>query len=178
MVTLEDPDLLMRSCARARRGWTPGNQWLVSAGMGPVARPKLYFLDTGLLCYLLGISSAPALLESPLLGTVWEAFVCGQICREIQQKPTATSLWFWRDAHGLEVDFLLDAGNRFDLVECKWTEQPGADDASGIEKLRPILEAERPASARIACRTPERFLVKHGVEAVNGFLEADWLRGR
>ncbi len=147
-------------------------------GKRMVKTPKLYFLDTGLLCYLLGISSVASLLESSLLGNVWEAFVCGQICRELQRKATATSLWFWRDAYGLEVDFLLDSGSHFELIESKWTEHPGAGDCGAIRKLRPILSAQRPVRARIACRASSRSFLSEDVEIVNGFLESDWIRDR
>ncbi len=138
--------------------------------------PKLYFTDTGLLCFLLGISSASVLLESPFLGPVWETFVCGQIVRELERLPTSASLWFWRDAYAHEVDFLIDLGNRFELVECKWVETPEARDAAGLEKLRPVLGASRKVHGRIACRTPHRFPVSDWIEAVNAFNEAGWLQ--
>ena len=141
-----------------------------------VKTPKSYVMDTGLLCHLLGISSVSTLLESPFLGSIWESFVCGQIARELQLKPTAASLWFWRDAHGLEVDFLLDVGSRFELVECKWTENPGKDDAAPMGKLRAVLEKNRPVRCRVACRASNSFPLAENVEAVNGFLEREWVR--
>jgi predicted AAA+ superfamily ATPase len=125
---------------------------------------------------LLGIASVSALLESPFLGSLWEAFVCGQICRELQLRSTAASLWFWRDAHGLEVDFLLDVGSRFELVECKWTESPGRADAASLDKLRAVLEKHRPVRSRLACRVANPFPLAENAEAVNGFLERTWVR--
>jgi uncharacterized protein len=140
-----------------------------------VKTPKLFFADTGLLCFLLGLDSVEALLASPLVGHVWETFVLGQILRQIERAPTAATVWFWRDAHGAEVDFLIDAGGRFTAVECKWTEHPRGRDLAAMEKVLPLLRAARPVTARIACRTPHAFGLAEDVEAVNGFTTVDWI---
>jgi predicted AAA+ superfamily ATPase len=138
--------------------------------------PRVYFLDTGLLCYLLGVDSVRAFLQSPFPGAVWESFVCGQLLRAIQLKPTAATLWGWRDAHGLEVDFVIDAGDHVDLVECKWSEHPQRSDAAQLEKVASLFPPEREVRLRIACRTPTTFPVTEAVTAFNAFEERDWLR--
>ncbi len=130
-----------------------------------------YFLDTGLLCFLLGISSARALLETPFAGAVWETFVMGQIVREVQTRPTSASVWFWSEAPGLEADFLLDLGSHFEVVETKLTEGPDRDDVRSLEKLLTGLRSSRPARARLVCRTPHSFPLPEDIEAVNGFEE-------
>ncbi len=49
-----------------------------------VKSPKLYFLDTGLVCHLVGIPSVAAFSASPLTGALWETFVVGQVVRHFQ----------------------------------------------------------------------------------------------
>lgn len=140
-----------------------------------IKTPKLYFLDTGLLCFLLGISSVEALLASPFPGQVWESYVLGQIVRDLERRGSATTVWFWRDAHGLEVDFLLDEGSAFSLVEAKWSEQPAKVDVEKIGTLARFLSAKREVRSYLACRTPNRYPIVPGVDAVNPFAEVEWI---
>jgi predicted AAA+ superfamily ATPase len=87
-----------------------------------IKTPKLYFRDTGLLCFLLGIETSAALASSPFLGPIWETFVLGQILRARVAAGSAAQVFFWRDTHGTEVDFLIEQNARVRLVEAKWTE--------------------------------------------------------
>jgi predicted AAA+ superfamily ATPase len=87
-----------------------------------IKTPKLYLRDTGLLCFLLGLESGAALASSPLAGPVWETFVLGQILRDRAATGSAAQVFFWRDAHGTEVDFLIEQNGRVRLIEAKWVE--------------------------------------------------------
>jgi len=55
-----------------------------------IKTPKLYFRDTGLLCFLLGLESPSALASSLLSGAVWETFVLGQILRSGPPRSTGS----------------------------------------------------------------------------------------
>lgn len=120
-----------------------------------IKTPKLYFRDTGLLCFLLGIETPAALASSPLLGAVWETFVLGQILRARAAAGSAGQVFFWRDAHGTEVDFLIEQSGRVRLIEAKAAEALGDP-----RMLRPLLAVrdlfgDRAASEHwIASRTP------------------------
>jgi hypothetical protein len=89
-----------------------------------VKTPKLYFLDTGLACFLAGIDSAAALAASALHGPMFEALVLGQIVRHFANRGEATPVYFYRDHHGNEVDFVLAVGEKLRLIEVKWAERP------------------------------------------------------
>jgi predicted AAA+ superfamily ATPase len=87
-----------------------------------IKSPKLYFRDTGLLCFLLGLESPSSLASSPLSGAVWETFVLGQILRSRAAAGSAGQVFFWRDTHDTEVDFLIEQDGRVRLIEAKWAE--------------------------------------------------------
>jgi predicted AAA+ superfamily ATPase len=89
--------------------------------------PKLYFLDTGLACYLTGLQSSKDLAESSLLGPMFETHVLGQIIRHFSTRARRPNVYFYRDHAGHEVDFMLPVGNRFILLECKWSEHPPSE---------------------------------------------------
>ncbi|QDZ43316.1 ATP-binding protein [Corynebacterium sp. sy039] len=70
--------------------------------------PKLYFYDTGLLCFLLGISSAEQLLFSPFRGAIFENFVIAETAKKYLHAGKTPQLSFYRDDSKREID-LLDA---------------------------------------------------------------------
>ncbi len=90
-------------------------------GKRTVKAPKVYFNDTGLLLYLLGIRKTEDLLNSPLLGNVFETLAFGQVLRYFANRGLKDDLYFFRDSHGHEVDFIIPSGNRLHLIECKWS---------------------------------------------------------
>ncbi len=99
-----------------------------------VKSPKLYLRDTGLLCFLLGLDRPSALAGSALFGAVWETFVLGQILRARAALGTAAQVYFWRDAHGVEVDFVIEHNGRVRLIEAKSTAA-----LVDVKVLKPLL---------------------------------------
>ena len=84
-----------------------------------VKAPKLHFLDTGLCCYLLGIRSPGELRLHPLRGAIFESWVVAELFKFYRHRGMAPRLSFFRDAHGLEVDLLVDTGRELLGVEAK-----------------------------------------------------------
>ncbi len=118
-----------------------------------VKSPKLYFLDTGLLCHLVGIQDVKALLASPIAGALWETFVIGQVVRHFQAARTRPPLWFWRTDRGEEVDLLVELGSRFVAIECKLAESPSDRELRGLRALEKYYGPKSIADAYVVCRT-------------------------
>ena len=66
-----------------------------------IKSPKLYFLDSGLACHLLGIESQQALSKSPFLGPIFEGFVAAEIIKHQINTGRSKSLYYFRDRLGL-----------------------------------------------------------------------------
>lgn len=81
--------------------------------------PKLYFLDTGLLCFLLRIASPEELHNHAARGAIFESFVCAELYKNFLHRGEPPSLYFWRDARGHEIDFLIDLGKYLIPLEAK-----------------------------------------------------------
>jgi predicted AAA+ superfamily ATPase len=81
--------------------------------------PKLYFLDTGLLCYLLGIRSPQQLAHHPLRGAIVETFVASELIKNRYNAAQEPSIGFFRDSAGHEIDFVIDDGADTRLLEVK-----------------------------------------------------------
>ena len=84
-----------------------------------VKAPKLYFLDTGLLCWLLGISAPEQLLVHASRGAIFETWVVSEVIKHRLNRGFPPGLYFWRDNHGLEADLVFEEGGVLHLVECK-----------------------------------------------------------
>jgi predicted AAA+ superfamily ATPase len=72
---------------------------------------KVYWADSGMACYLLGITSQSELERSPFLGPLFEGFVAAEILKSQVNRGERKELYFFRDQQGLEVDFLIPRPN-------------------------------------------------------------------
>lgn len=90
-----------------------------SFGKRLVKSPKLYFVDTGLACWLLGIRDAGTLALHPLRGAIFETLVVGEFLKFRLNAGLPPDLYFWRDNNGLEADLVFEAGGRPQPVEIK-----------------------------------------------------------
>ncbi len=82
--------------------------------------PKIYFTETGLVSYLLGIRSPEDVASHPLLGNLFENFVVSEALKWRLHRGLEPDLSFYRNAAGtLEVDLLMESGSRLRPVEIK-----------------------------------------------------------
>jgi predicted AAA+ superfamily ATPase len=84
-----------------------------------VKTPKLFFNDTGLLCFLLSVRDSHDLKSHPLYGNIFETFVIGEFYKRICHIAEIPPLYFWRDKTGNEIDLVVDFGNKLFPVEIK-----------------------------------------------------------
>jgi predicted AAA+ superfamily ATPase len=139
--------------------------WFSNRTKSLVKNPKLYLADAGLLCFLVGITGLDDLMSSPLVGPVWETFVCSELRRQIRNGERTGELWFWRD-RTKEVDFVIHRGGRFELYDAKWTEHPDAGDASALLKVEAELPRGSVTRRGLISRAANSFPVRDGVEAM------------
>jgi predicted AAA+ superfamily ATPase len=92
-----------------------------------VKTPKLYFLDTGLACWLLGIRSADMLPLHPLRGALFENWVVTEHLKARCNAGQAADLYFWRDNNGVEADLLFEAHGKLQTIEVKSGQTPTSD---------------------------------------------------
>lgn len=86
-----------------------------------VKTPKLYFYDTGLLCYLLGIRTATEIEENRLKGNLFENMVLAEFQKKNHHQYLHQEHYFWQDSNAHEVDLLMKKHQRFDIYEVKTT---------------------------------------------------------
>jgi len=108
-----------------------------------IKTPKIYFYDTGLLCFLMRIRSPEDILAHPMRGQIFENFVITEILKAFTNSGEDPPLYFWRDRTGHEVDLIIDAGKELIPVEIKSGETVSDDFFKG---LRFFTSLGRPAS--------------------------------
>lgn len=97
-----------------------------------IKAPKLYFYDTGLLCYLLGIDDAKQLQNHPLRGNIFETFVVADILKQRFNSVQDNNLYYFRDNIGNEVDLILDYSDKVTPIEIKAGETFSEDMLKGL----------------------------------------------
>ena len=103
-----------------------------------IKSPKLYFLDTGLLCYLLQIRSPEDLYHRAERGAVFESFVVSEFHKNFTHRGEQPGIHFWRDAAGHEVDIIIDMGDRLIPVETKSAQTVASDFFDGLAYWRKL----------------------------------------
>ncbi len=96
--------------------------------------PKLYFLDTGLLCYLLGIHSWQELVVSPHLGHITETFAIIELIKKRYHDGRPEKLCFYRDKNGTEVDAIANWHKNL-AIGVKSSTSPNYDAKKHLEKF-------------------------------------------
>ncbi len=104
-----------------------------------VKAPKVYFLDTGLLCYLTGLREPEHAMQGPMAGALFENAVFAEIFKSFIHRGERPLLYFWRTSAGHEVDFVLEREGKLLPIETKLTETPRLLHAEGISKFRVLF---------------------------------------
>ena len=97
-----------------------------------IKSPKLYFLDSGLLCYLLRIRSAGDLRIHALYGSIFESYVISELLKNYMNRGEEHAIYFWRDSTGNEIDVLIDEGDKLIPMEIKAGQTVASDFFKGI----------------------------------------------
>ena len=84
-----------------------------------VKTPKLYFYDTALVCYLLGIKDETEIINHYNRGALFENFILSEIVKYFCNKGEVPPVYFWRNKTGHEIDCLIDKGRELIPVEIK-----------------------------------------------------------
>lgn len=106
-----------------------------------VRAAKLHFLDSGLLCHLLGIVEPEQLRHHPLRGAIFESWVFSEIFKARAHAGCDPRMFHFRETRGAEVDVVVDGARRTVLVEAKAGATVAADFFLGLRALAERLRA-------------------------------------
>lgn len=101
--------------------------------------PKLYFYDTGLICYLLGIETPEQLATHPLRGAIFENMAVTELLKTRVNEDKDNNLSFYRENSGREVDIVQSEAGRMHLYEVKASKSFNRDFRRNIEYMEGLL---------------------------------------
>jgi len=105
-----------------------------------IKSPKLYFYDTGLASYLLGIERLEQLSRDPLRGGLFENLAIIELLKKRFNAGLDHNLFFYRDSNGNEVDVLYKKADAFKAFEIKSAETYSVDFNKGIDVVQKVLK--------------------------------------
>ncbi|MFZ0861294.1 MAG: ATP-binding protein [Candidatus Sulfotelmatobacter sp.] len=136
-----------------------------------IKSPKMYWGDSGLACYLLGVNSSAEFERSPFLGALFEGFVAAEILKSQANQGMRKELYYFRDQQGLEVDFLVPRPNsNLWLIEVKAGKTVRPSMASPLLSLRRTLPERFGRLIVVNRKSREQIpttAIAHGVEALD-----------
>jgi uncharacterized protein len=106
--------------------------WYNNLNKRIIKSPKLYFYDTGLLCYLLNITSQAALTRHNSYGAIFENWLMTEIKKNRTNEGINGGMFYFRDSAGNEVDLILEKNNETIGIEIKATKNPDSKDLQGL----------------------------------------------
>lgn len=104
-------------------------------GKRVIKTPKYYFVDTGLLCFLLGIENPQQVTRDPLIGQLFENLVIIDAVKNLYNKGKRENLYFFRDSNGLEADLLLQYGRQLMPIEIKSSSTYKPELLKGLKRI-------------------------------------------
>lgn len=150
--------------------------YYTNLGKRMVKSPKVYFLDSGLLCYLLSVQDRTFLLKSPLSGPLFESFVIQESVKAFLNRGLRPPLYYLRTHNGVEVDLLIEKNQSLYPVEIKISKTPRLADGEPMMHLKRILSGLPWKPGRIVSLSPKNQDATRdlSMNSVNHFI--DWMR--
>ncbi len=137
-------------------------------GKRAIKSPKYYFVEPGLLTYLLDIENPGQVSRDPLVGNLFENLVVLEYLKARYNRGQNASLYFFRDSHGNEVDLLFKMGRHLAGVEIKsastWTNE-------FTRGLKRFSESNAPLQKAVVVYNGNNITLSNGIHAVH-FREA------
>ena len=84
-----------------------------------IKAPKVYFLDPGLVNYLIGIKNDSILMNGPMAGAIFENAIISEIVKGEYARGIKPEMYYWRSQSGIEIDLLMPIDGRITPFEIK-----------------------------------------------------------
>jgi predicted AAA+ superfamily ATPase len=136
-----------------------------SFGKRIIKSPKLYFLDTGIATFLLGLHAREPLIQGPMRGPIFETMVIAEWIKAFYNRGERPEMYYWRSKAGMEVDLIIDRNGRLYPIEIKATSTVMPGHTENLNKWKK-LAGDMAAGGLIIADVTESFEIK-GCQAVS-----------
>ena len=133
-------------------------------GKRVIKAPKYYFVDTGLLAYLLGIEKATQVARDPLIGQMFENLVVMECVKARTNQGRLPGLYFYRDSNGNEADILFQDGRDLVAIEIK---SSSTYQSGFLKALKKIMSLSPDFSRGMLVYAGDDMTFSDGISALN-----------
>lgn len=130
-----------------------------------VKTPKLYWLDTGLACFLLGLKDPEAVLQGPMAGPLFETAMVAELAKLFFHRGLPPAIWYWRSREGMEVDILVELRGKLHPIEIKTTATPRPAHVESLARWR-SLAGDKAGNGLLLARAEEASALVPGVRVL------------
>ncbi len=129
-----------------------------------VKRPKIYFNDTGLACYLAHLNDEKVLMKSIFKGRFIETYIVNEIKKTFRNNGRKENFYYYRDSNQNEIDLVILENGTLHFVECKSGIKFDKKDAKAFKQL--ATSSYQIGYSFIVCNTPSLYKIDDLVYAV------------
>jgi len=128
-----------------------------------IKTPKLYFLDTGLCCWLLGWNTPDQMVNGAMWGHIFESFIFSEVLKSYYNDGIVRPpLYYYRDKDKNEIDLVIEDGDTLYPIEIKTTSDPNKSMVNAFRMLDSI-PAKKTGTGAVICLAKERLPLKDDV---------------
>ena len=120
-----------------------------------IKTPKVYFTDTGLVCYLCRWLTPETLANGAMAGSIYETFIVSEILKSYSNAGKEPDLYFFRNTDGQEVDLLFYRDGKLYPIEIKKTSSPNVKDAKHFGTLSTFFPSLEVSEGGIICNAED-----------------------
>ena len=130
-----------------------------------IKTPKVYFMDTGLVCYLTGWNSPQTLENGAMSGELLETFVISEIVKSWWHNGRQPNIYYYRDKDRREIDVIIEENGMLYPMEIKKKSNPNAGDIKSFDAIETVLKRKRGHGA-VLCMARTHLPITAEVDAV------------
>ena len=129
-----------------------------------VKTPKVYFTDTGLVCYLCRWLTPETLMNGAMAGNIYETFIVSEILKSYYNAGKEAEMYFFRNTDGQEIDLLFYQDQTLFPVEIKKTSSPNIKDAKHFKTLSSFFPTLTIGEGGIICNAEQLLPIGQNVK--------------
>ena len=130
-----------------------------------IKTPKVYFMDTGLVCYLTGWNAPQTLENCAMSGELLETYVISEIVKSWWHNGKQPNIYYYRDKDRREIDVILEENGVLYPIEIKKKSNPNSGDIKAFETIETVLKQKRGHGA-VLCMAQTHLPITAEVDAV------------
>jgi predicted AAA+ superfamily ATPase len=136
-------------------------------GKRMIKSPKVYWNDTGLVCYLTGIYNKEHLLNGPMSGALFENHILQETIKSFYNEGLKPNIYYFRTSNGFEIDLIIEQNNELYPIELKFTKSPKISMTKPLNSFQALFPELNIQKGTIVSLSEESYALTAAVEVKN-----------